>query len=206
MAFEIPGKYSPWRVGVIAAMSVAGVAAAAGQEHSTLILTSTNDPAHNAVVVFRLNAHGTPSLTATQTVPTGAKGGASGNAGILQFQGNLGAVANFGSNSITQLVRRGDFIGVGRNIALASDCTGPDSVALNRDEVYVVGTGCAESYSWPSGHLDGSVVTLLDNSAAQIVGGKTWAAVTMKSGFVVQLGLSGHGGGLGIEHNHHPAR
>jgi hypothetical protein len=197
MVFETPGKFSPWRTGIVAAaMSLAGVAAAAGQERATLILTSTNDPANNAVVVFNLNTHGTPSLTATQSVPTSAKGGASGNAGILQFQGNLGAVANFGSNSVTQLVRRGDFIGVGRNIALASDCTGPDSVALNRDELYVVSTDCAESHSWPSGHLDGGVVTLSDNSAAQIVAGKTWAAVTMKSGSVLQLGLSGHDGGL----------
>jgi hypothetical protein len=196
MVFEIPGNYRPWRVGVIAAaMSLAGLATAVGQGRDTLILTSTNDANHNAVVVFKLDAHGT-SLTATQSVPTNAKGGASGNAGILQFQGNLGAVANYGSNSVTQLWRRGNFIGAGRNIALASDCTGPDSIALTREELYVVSTDCAESHSWPSGHLDGGVVTLSDNSAAQIVAGKTWAAVTMKSGSVLQLGLSGHDGGL----------
>lgn len=197
MVFEIPGQCSRWRTGVsAAAMLFAGLAVAAGQERDTLILTSTNDPGHNAVVVFRLNTLGTPSLTATQSVSTSAKGGASGNAGILQFQGNLGAVANYGSNSVTQLWRRGNFIGAGRSIALASDCTGPDSVALTRDELYVVSTDCAESHSWPSGHLDGSVVTLSDNSAAQIVAGKTWAAVTMKSGSVLQLGLSGHEGAL----------
>lgn len=197
MVFEIHRKFSLFRMSVIgAAMSIAGVASAAGQERDTLILTSTNDPAHNSVVVFKLNPHGTPSLTATQSVPTGAKGGASGNAGILQFRGNLGAVANFGSNSVTQLVRRGDFIGAGRGIALASDCTGPDSVALTRDELYVVSTDCAESHAWPSGSLDGTVVTLSDNSAAQIVAGQTWAAATMKSGSVLHLGLSGSGGAL----------
>lgn len=197
MIFETPGRFSLWRMSVIAAtISFTGLGAAAGQERSTLILTSTNDPAQNAVVVFKLNSQGTPSLTATQSVPTGAKGGASGNAGILQFEGDLGAVANYGSNSVTQLLRRGDAIGAGRSIALASDCTGPDSVALNRDELYVVSTNCAESHSWPSGHLEGNVVTLSDNSAAQIVTGKTWAAVTMKSGSVLQLGLSGHDGGL----------
>ncbi|HZP04048.1 MAG TPA: hypothetical protein VFB43_04030 [Terracidiphilus sp.] len=197
MIFETRGKFCSWRIGVVAAaISFAFLGAASGQERSTLILTSTNDPAHNAVIVFKLNAHGMPSLTATQSVPTGAKGGASGNAGIVQFEGNFGAVANFGSNSVTQLVRRGDFIGAVRNIALASDCTGPDSVALTRDELYVVSTDCAESHSWPSGHLDGNVVTLADNSAAQIVTGNTWAAVTMKSGSVLQLGLSGHEGAL----------
>lgn len=197
MVFDTPGKFSPWRISVIAAaMSFAGLAAAAGQERATLIITSTNDPAQNALVVFKLNTSGTPSLTATQSVPTGAKGGASGNAGILQFQGNLGAIANFGSNSVTQLQRRDDLISAGRVIAIASDCTGPDSVALSRDELYVVGTNCAESHSWPSGYLDGSVVSLPDQSAAQIVAAKTWAAVTMKSGSVLQLGLSGHDGAL----------
>jgi hypothetical protein len=196
MIFEVAGKSSRWRIGAItAALSLAGLAAAA-QERNTLILTSTNDPAQNAVVVFRLNTHGTPSLTATQTLPTLGKGGASGNAGILQFRDDFGAVANFGSNSVTQLLRHGDFIGKGRNIALASDCTGPDSVALSRDEIYIVSTGCAESHTWPSGHLDGSVVSLSDNSAAQIVAGKTWAAVTMKSGSVLQLGMADHGGAL----------
>jgi len=196
MTFEITGKFSRWRITAItAALSFAGLAAA-GQERHTLILTSTNDPAQNAVVVFRLNTHGTPSLAATQSVPTGAKGGASGNAGILQFRDDFGAVANFGSNSVTQLLRRGNLIGAARSIALASDCTGPDSVALSRDELYVVSTDCAESHAWPSGHLDGSVVSLSDNSAAQIVTGKTWAAVTMKSGSVLQLGLADHGGAL----------
>jgi len=197
MVVKTHGKSSPWRNSVIAAaLAVAGLAMAAGEERSTLILTSTNDPAHNAVVAFKLHTHATPSLTVTQSVPTGAKGGASGNAGILQFRDNLGAVGNFGSNSITQLWRRGDFIGAGRSIALASDCTGPDSVALSRDELYIVGTDCAESHSWPTGYLDGSVVALSDSSAAQIVAGKTWAAVTMKSGSVLQLGLSGHDGAL----------
>ena len=197
MDFETSRMFSRWRISLVAAaVSLAGLGAAAGQERSTLILTSTNDPAQNSVVVFKLNTGGTPSLTATESIPTGAKGGASGNAGIVQFQGNVGAVANFGSNSVTQLWRRGDFIGAGRSIALASDCTGPDSVALTGEELFVVGTNCAESHSWPSGNLEGNVVTLPDNSAAQIVTGKTWAAVTMKSGSVLQLGISGHNGAL----------
>lgn len=188
---------SRWRNSLIAALVAMGAAQFAfSQERSTLILTSTNDSTNNAVVVFKLNTHGTPSLNASQIIPTGGKGGASGNAGILQFRDEMGAVANFGSNSVSQFFRRGDMVGVGRSIQLASDCTGPDSVALKHDELYVVGTNCAESHSWPSGHLDGSVVTLADNSAAQIVSGRSWAAVTMKSGSVLQLGLSGHDGAL----------
>ena len=87
MVFETPSKFPFPRVSIVAAvLAFAGIAAASGQDRSTLILTSTNDPANNAVVAFKLNTHGSPSLAATQSVPTGAKGGASGNAGILQFR------------------------------------------------------------------------------------------------------------------------
>jgi hypothetical protein len=41
--------------------------------------------------------------------------------------------------------------------------------------------------------VDGSVVTLADPSAAQIAVGKTWAAVTMTSGSVLQLPLTHEG-------------
>lgn len=197
MFYDKATASSHWRIRIVAAaLAIGCVPVAFGQERSTLILTSTNDSANNTVIVFRLDTDGPPSLKASQTVSTGAKGGASGNAGILQFQGDLGAVANFGSNSVTQLFRRGDFVSAGRRIQLAPDCSAPNSVALTRNELYIVGANCAESHSWPSGHLDGSVVTLPDNSAGQIVAGRTWAAVTMKSGSVLQLGVSGHQGEL----------
>lgn len=134
-------------------------------------------------------------------MPTGGNGGASGNAGILQFRDNLGAVANYGSNSVSQLVRDDNFIRVGRTINLAPGCMNPDSVALTEGQfagligkhLFVVGTNCAESHAWPSGHVDGGVVGLADTSAAQIAVGSHWAAVTLKSGSVLQLPLTGGG-------------
>lgn len=163
---------------------------------SPLVITSTNDPNNNAVVVFKLQAGATPSLSLAETLPTGGKGGASGNAGILQFKDDLGAVANYGSNTVSQLARLGDSVAVGRALALVPDCVNPDSVALTQDHLFVVGANCAESHAWPSGHLDGSLVTLSDNSAAQIAVGKTWAAVTLKSGSVLELPLTHQDGGL----------
>ena len=78
--------------------------AVAGQrgepDRGTLVLTSTNDPGGNQVVVFALKTGGAPALSLRQTLPTGGKGGASGNAGILQVREDLGAVANYGSNSV----------------------------------------------------------------------------------------------------------
>ena len=68
---------------------------------------------------------GTPSLTWVDTLQTGGNGGAGGNAGILQFRDGLGAVANFGSNSVSQLVRYGRFIAVGRTLKLAQGAQTP---------------------------------------------------------------------------------
>lgn len=171
----------------------ASLAMAGGTGRDLLVLTSTNNVNGNDVVVFKLDTLGTPSLALSDMLPTRGLGGASGNAGILQFSGNLGAVANFGSNTVTQLVRFDDFIAIGSTIKLASGCLNPDSVALTAEHLFVVGTNCAESHSWPWGSVDGGVVHLTDNSAGQIAAGKSWAAVTLKSGSVVQLPLTPQG-------------
>jgi len=169
---------------------VGALAASAQNGRSPLVITSTNDPGANSVVVFKLNTAATPSLSLSESFHTGGKGGASGNAGILQFKGDLGAVANYGSNTVSQLVRYGDAILPGRTIHLASDCVKPDSVALAGSQLFVVGATCAESHAWPSGFVNGPVVSLSDPSAAQIAVGEDWAAVTMTSGSLLQLPLT----------------
>lgn len=174
----------------VAALFAAAVALADPQGRSVFVLTSTNNPAGNAVEVFKLDTSGTPSLTLFNTLNTGGNGGASTNAGILQFQDDFGAVANFGSNTVTQLLRFDHFIALGSTVPLARDCVKPDSVALSGHHLFVVGANCAESHSWPNGRLDGPVVSLSDSSAAQIAVGETWAAVTLASGSVLQLPLT----------------
>jgi len=117
--------------GMLAVLFLAVVSAtAADHEHDLLVLTSTNNPTGNEVIVFKLNRALTPSLSFVNALPTGGNGGASGNAGILQFRDDFGAVGNFGSNTVTQLVRNDDSIGIGQTIKLATGCTSPDSVAL----------------------------------------------------------------------------
>jgi hypothetical protein len=162
----------------------------------TLVITSTNSASGNAVEVFSLNISGTPSLSLAQTLPTGGNGGASTNAGIVQFSGELGAVANYGSNTVSPLARYKDSVAVLPAIPLAQECTKPDSVALTKDHLFVVGANCAESHAWPWGYVDGPVVSLTDPSAAQIAVGGDWAAVTMSSGSVLQLPLTDEGGVL----------
>jgi len=191
-------KINPRRAGgTLAVVILATALSVAGEEgRSVFVLTSTNNASGNDVVVFQLNTEGTPSLSLVDMLPTGGNGGASTNAGILQFAYDLGAVANHGSNSVTQLLREENIISIGKTITLGAGCMKPDSVALANEHLYVVGTTCAESYVWPWGNMDG-MVSLADPTAAQIAAGRSWAAVTladpMGTGSVLQLGLSQDG-------------
>jgi hypothetical protein len=198
------------RTGVTVAASLLAVSAAVADQldrgqpdrgqpdRPVLIMTSTNAPGTNQVLVYQLETGDSPALSLVQTLPTGGAGGAvSGNfAGILQMKDDFGAVANYGSNSVSQLVRDGDFVQVSRQIKLASGCLKPGSVALTDAQLFVVGANCVESHAWPSGSLDGKVVQLSDTSAAEVAVGETWGAVTFTSGAVEQVGLTGSGGAL----------
>jgi hypothetical protein len=180
-----------WRAGFLPAALILTSAMAHGQfGRSPLVVTSTNNSSGNAVVVFKFNPGAAASLEESQMLPTGGKGGASTNAGIVQFKGELGAVANYGSNTVSTLARYGDSIAVGPAIHLAPECTNPDSVALTNSHLFVVGANCAETHAWPWGFVDGPVVSLSDPSAAQIAVGNNWAAVTMSSGKLLQLPLT----------------
>jgi hypothetical protein len=172
-----------------ATLFAASAALAEEPERGVFVLTSTNDPSVNEVVVFKLDTAGTPSLSLVDTLATQGKGGAGSNAGILQFKDDHGAVANYGSNSVSRIVRRHDVITIEGTISLAPNCVKPDSVALTTDHLFVVGANCAETHAWPSDGVDGTVVALSDPSAAQIAVGKDWAAVTMTSGSLLQLPL-----------------
>jgi hypothetical protein len=177
-------------VAVAASLLAAGAALAGEPDRGVLVLTSTNDPGNNQVLVYQLDTGAAPALSLVQTLPTGGQGGASGNAGILQMKDDFGAVANYGSSSVSELGREGDFIQVTGHIRLASGCVKPDSVALTDRQLFVVGANCVESHGWPSGIPDGSVVHLTDASAAQVAVGRSWGAVTFTSGAVEQIGLT----------------
>jgi hypothetical protein len=177
-------------VAVAASCLLAGLAAAGERDRGVLVLTSTNDPGINQVLVYQLESRSAPGLSLVQTLPTGGLGGAGGNAGIVQMKEDFGAVANYGSNSVSELVRHGDFIAVRGQIKLAPGCAKPDSVALTGTQLFVAGANCLESHLWPSGILDGAVVHLADASAAQVAVGRSWGAVTFTSGAVEQVGLT----------------
>src|SRR5579863_1223083 len=97
--------------GVLAATLLAAGAAIAGEpDRGVFVLTSTNDPNANAIAVFKLDTAGTQSLAMVDMLLTKGKGGAAGNAGILQIKDDLGAVGNYGSNSVSRIVRHDDLI------------------------------------------------------------------------------------------------
>ena len=180
--------------GALAATCLAAAVASADEpERGVLVLASTNDPSSNGVIVFTLDTTGTPSLSFVDALTTGGKGGASTNAGILQFQQDRGAVANFGSNSVTALIREAGSVRVAGTIKLASGCLKPDSVALTKEHLFIAGANCAETHAWPSGAVEGAIVPLPDPSAAQIAVGARWGAVTLASGSVLQLPLTREG-------------
>src|SRR5215469_3884244 len=144
------------------------VVATAQPARDLLVLTSTNASPNN-VLVFRLSNAAAASLSLVTMLPTGGNGGATGpGAGAVQFSGGLGAVVNYGSNTVSQLLRVGDWLGVTGQIKLAPNCVKPVSTAISGNQLFVVGATCAESHAWPFGFIDGSVVSLADPSAAQI--------------------------------------
>jgi hypothetical protein len=186
---------------VLAASLLATSLAIAGEQgRDIFVLTSSNSTSGNEVVVFKLEIHGSPSLSLVNMLPTSGKGGASTNAGILQFRDDAGAVANWGSNSVTRIERHDDSVILGGPIELAPGCVKPQSVALAHDHLFVVGANCAETHAWPSGSVDGAVVALSDPSAAQIAVGRTWSAVTLSSGSLLQLPLAHNGTLSGAVH------
>ncbi len=176
--------------GLVCSLSIAELAVADPPQRGVFVLTSTNEPSGNQVVVFKLETGNASALSFLTALPTGGEGGASNNAGILQFDRDQGAVANYGSNTVSPLVRHGDAIETESPVKLAPGCQKPDSVALSESYLFVVGATCAESHLLSSGRLAGNVVHFSDPSAAQIAVGRSWAAVTFTSGSVFQLGLS----------------
>src|SRR6185437_9246606 len=67
----------PRRAGMTAAVSLlaCNLAAAGEADRGVLVLTSTNDPSSNQILVYQLDT-AAPALSLVQTLPTGGQGGA----------------------------------------------------------------------------------------------------------------------------------
>jgi hypothetical protein len=150
-----------------------------------LFLTATNGATNNLAIVNSRTKQ-------TTFVPTGGKGGASGNAGGVAVNGSLAAVINFGSSNVTIFVRRGDGMQPTQTINTSSP---PVSVAFGSGHLVVLGLTTAESFAvdgdFVATHADGQIALLLgDKSAAQIVTYDGGVAYTEKTGSVAEVTLS----------------
>jgi hypothetical protein len=161
------------------ATGYAGAQPVSDSNRMPLFLTATNgDSNYLAVINSRTKQ--------VDYVATGGKGGASGNAGGVAVQGDLAAVVNFGSSSVTIFNRHGNTMHAAFMIPTASK---PLSVAFGHGHLVVLGSTTAESFPFMgktiASHSDGLVHLLLgDGSAAQIVTYDGGAVYTEKGGAI----------------------
>src|SRR3954466_7955192 len=92
-----------WGVAALA-MIAASAPVLADRRDVTLAVTMTNDPAANQIRVFDATTNGL-----LQTLSAKGKGGVGGNArGVRQYNGELVAVVNNGSNTVAIYTRDGN--------------------------------------------------------------------------------------------------
>ena len=105
----------------------------------TLAVTMTNDPVTNQIKVYDAG-----SRALLQTLTTGGKGGAGGNArGVKQYRGEIVAVVNNGSNSVALYRREGNGL---RFDKLVTTTSAPVSVDFANDHMYVAGATTVDSF------------------------------------------------------------
>ena len=128
--------------GRVAALLVcaAGVASVqAGHRAVTLAVIMTNDPVSNQIKVYDA---GTQVLL--QTLSTHGKGGVGGNArGVKQYNGELFAAVNNGSNTVAIYRRDGNRL---RFDKLVTTTSAPVSVDFGHDHLYVAGATTVDSF------------------------------------------------------------
>jgi hypothetical protein len=126
----------------------------------TLVVTMTNDPIENRINVYDADTH-----TLLQSLSTHGKGGVGGNArGIRQFDGELAAAVNNGSNTVAVFRRDGDILKFDKVIPTSS---APVSVDFGNGHMYVAGATTVDSFA-----LRGNTVEWLDGtSGLELAGG-----------------------------------
>ena len=118
----------------------AGVASVqAGHRAVTLAVIMTNDPMANQIKVYDADTH-----VLLQTLSTHGKGGVGGNArGVKQYDGELFAAVNNGSNTVAIYRRDGNGL---RFDKLVTTTSAPVSVDFGHDHLYVAGATTVDSF------------------------------------------------------------
>jgi hypothetical protein len=126
----------------------------------TLAVTMTNDPIENRINVYDADTH-----ALLQTLSTSGKGGVGGNArGVKQYEDELVAAVNNGSNTVALFRREGDTLKFDKVVSTTS---APVSVDFGNDHMYVAGATTVDSFA-----LNQNTVEWLDGTTGlELVGG-----------------------------------
>jgi hypothetical protein len=131
----------------------------ADDPQKTLIVTMTNDPTSNAVIVIDAATH-----TRLQTLSTNGKGGVGGNAGgVKEYGGKLVAAVNNGSGTVAVFRRAGNGLILEQSVATTSS---PVSVDFANNHMYVAGAASVDSFI-----LNGDHVGALDGTTGLVLVG-----------------------------------
>lgn len=105
----------------------------------TLAVTMTNDPASNRVEVYDAT-----SRTLLQTISANGKGGAAGNArGVKQYNGEIFAAINNGTNTVALFQRVGNQLVFEKLVSITS---APVSIDFGNNHMYVAGATTVDSF------------------------------------------------------------
>jgi hypothetical protein len=171
----------------VAAAILVATAGRASAEPRTFVVTSSNNPAGNQLLVYDTAGN------LIQSAPTGGLGGVAGNAGGIAATSDSIAVVNFQSGSVSIF----DITDAGVQFREAiPTLSAPVSVAFGKDHLYVLGTTTVESHRRAGGDVasapDGSASLVAgDGSAAQVGVLANALLVTEKSNVVETVGLRG---------------
>ena len=119
----------------------AGASNVQAEHHGrTLVVTMTNDP-----IVNRINVYDADTHALLQTLSTSGKGGVGGNArGVKQYEDELVAAVNNGSNTVAVFRRDGDTLKFDKVVSTTS---APVSVDFGNDHMYVAGATTVDSFA-----------------------------------------------------------
>ena len=129
----------------------------AHDSQKTLLVTMTNDPASNGIIVLDAATH-----ARLQTASTNGKGGVGGNGrGVNQYNGRLFAAVNNGSGTVALFTRAGDRLVFEQ---LVSTTSPPVSIDFANGHMYVAGASSVDSFVIHENHvgaLDGTTGLVL---------------------------------------------
>lgn len=165
----------------------------AASSQNALVVTASN-ATQNQLLVY------SPAGQLIQTVSTKGQGGVSGNAGGIEAKGDLVALVNFGSQSVSLFEREYNGFKMRQMVSTASS---PVSVAFGGAHLYILGTTTVESHrmfgSEVNTNPDG-VVTLLvaDGSSAQVGVVENQLIITEKTNMIETVNLLADGAVSGV--------